>query len=114
GARGGPPEGRMSKKGIYAVPGDLDRPSSGADRLDEQRYNVRLEFARGTERAMTRKAGELGLKGPKGLLVYALIKIGVDVDEADRRVLRRMDEEHAPPPRDAPARRNGKRAHADR
>lgn len=67
-------------------------PSSGSNRCDDgRRYNVRLEFARATELAMTRKAGLLGLKGPKTLIVFALVKLGVDVDPKDRRVLRRMD-----------------------
>jgi hypothetical protein len=90
------------------APGDLSRPSTGTSRLDEQRYNVRLELERGTELAMNRRCLELGIKGPKGMIVYALIQAGVAVDERDRHVLRRMDQAHAPVETSAPHTRTRK------
>jgi hypothetical protein len=93
------------KRNIYGKPGDLSRPSCTAAPLDDRRYNVRLEFARDTELSMNAKAAELGVRGPKGLIVYALMQIGVSVDLSDRKTLRRMKQPDpepggsVPPPR---------------
>ena len=40
--------------------GDANHPSTSVSRLDEQRYNVRLELERNTELAMNRRCLELG------------------------------------------------------
>jgi len=80
----------VSKRPVFGTAEDLSRPSKRAEALDEERYNVRLELARGTELSMNEKAAELGVRGPKGVIVYALTQIGVTVDERDRKVLRRM------------------------
>jgi hypothetical protein len=86
-------EASMDEKSTHET-GDLGRPTPGSGRLEDHHgYNVRLEFARGTELAMTRRAAELGLKGPKGVIMHALLKLGVEVDANDQKMLRRMKQE---------------------